>query len=80
MKDTTIVSAVENGNHFQAYELLEKTLYRKAGLFLEEKKKIVAAKTWPTRNLTESNEKEILKSSRRKALKEKLKKEKVPKE
>jgi hypothetical protein len=72
MTDTTIVTAIENKNHFQAYELLEKTLYRKAGIFLEEQKKIVAAKTWPARNLTESNEKEILKSSRRKALKKKL--------
>ena len=79
MKDTKLITAIENQNHLEAYDILEKTLYRKAGIILEEKKKMVSAKTWPTRNLTESNEKEIIKTSRRKLLKEKLKKSKEPK-
>ena len=72
MTDTKLITAIESKNHLEAYELLEKTLYRKAGVLLEEKKKVVAAKTWPT--IKESDEKEVLKASRRKSLKEKLKK------
>ena len=69
-----IVDAIEHKQSLQATELLEKTLYIKAGVFLEEKKKQVAAKTWPSRNINESSEKLKTKSERRKEFVEKLKK------
>jgi len=67
----TVIDAIENKKLLLAHELLEKDLYTRAGLILEEKKKQVAAKTWPNK---EPDEKALLKANKRKALKEKLKK------
>jgi hypothetical protein len=69
-----IVNAIEHKQSLQATELLEKTLYIKAGVFLEEKKKQVAAKTWPAHNINESSDKLKTKAERRKEFAEKLKK------
>jgi hypothetical protein len=74
-----IIEAIEKKQSLYATELLEKSLYNKAGILLEEKKKQVAAKTWPARNITKSDDKAKSKADRRKMLKEKLKKEKVEK-
>jgi len=66
-----IIEAIEKKQSLRATELLEKSLYIKAGVLLEEKKKQVAARTWPARNIDKAKSK----ADRRKMLKEKLKKE-----
>jgi len=66
-----IIKAIENKQLLVAHELLEKTLYTRAGVLLEEKKKQVAAKVFP---IKEADEKTIFKADQRKALKEKMKK------
>jgi hypothetical protein len=80
MAQTNFIQAIENKSLLQAHELLEKTLYRKAGVFLEEKRKQVSAKMWPSKNLTESDEKTIFKAARRKSLKDKMKQLKIKKD
>ena len=67
-----IIEAIENKQSLKATELLEKTLYLKVGVLLEEKKKQVSAKTWPPES--EDKKKERTKADRRKDLKFKLKK------
>ena len=71
-----IVEYIENQNHLKAHELLEQALYTRAGVLLEEKKKQVAAKSFP---IKEADEKEIFKADKRKALKDKIKKLKAVK-
>jgi hypothetical protein len=81
MANSGIVKSIEEKNLIHAHDLVEKTLYRKAGSLLEEKRKQIAAKYWPAQ-LTEAVEKDKSKekAEKRKALKEKLKeKEKVKK-
>ena len=68
-----IIDAIEKKQSLQATELLEKSLYIKAGVLLEEKKKQVSAKTWPAGKEMDKNKE---KSERRKVLMEKLKKKK----
>ena len=74
MTKTLIIEALENKQFLKAHELIEKTLYSKAGLILEEKKKQVAAKSFPGKKLEGKDEKTIFNASRRQALKEKMNK------
>lgn len=67
-----IVEALENKNLVEAHELLEKSLYHKVGVILEEKKKQVVAKTFTDKHLSEEDEATIFKASRRKAFKEQM--------
>jgi hypothetical protein len=74
MANTDIITAVENKDYLRSNELLERSLYQKAGVLLEEKKKQVAARTWaPIDTLPGADEKAKLNASRRKAFKDKMK-------
>lgn len=74
MVNTNIITSIENKDFIGAHDLIEKNLYYKTGVILEEKKKEVVAKTWKTIDtLPGKDEKEKLKASRRKAFKEKMK-------
>lgn len=80
-KNTGVIKFIEEKNLIQAHDLLEKSLDRKAGAMLNEKRKQVAAKYWPA-TLAEAVDKTKEKAVRRQVLKEKLKekeKEKVKK-
>ena len=48
MVNTNIITSIENKDFIGAHDLIEKNLYHKAGVILEEKKKEVVAKTWKT--------------------------------
>jgi hypothetical protein len=74
MSQTHIIVALENKEYLAAHELLEKSLYRKTGIILEEKKKQIAAKSYPGKVLLGNDEKTIFNNSRRQAFKEKMKK------
>jgi hypothetical protein len=74
MVKTDIITAIENKDYLRSTELLERSLYQKAGVILEEKKKQVVAKTWKAIDtLPGSDEKAKLNASRRKAFKDKMK-------
>ena len=74
MSSTNIIESVENKEFLMAHELLEKSLYSKAGILLEEKKKQVAAKSYPGKKIAGNDEKTIFNASRRQAFKDKMKK------
>jgi len=44
--DKTIVNLIQDGNLIDAHELINKSLYVRAGNLLEEKKKQIVKKTW----------------------------------
>ena len=70
--DTKIVKAIQDGNALEAHTLIEEALVEKTGAILEEKKKQTVAKTYSGKKLAGKDEKSILKSSLRKAFKEKM--------
>jgi hypothetical protein len=74
MAQNNIIEAIENKQFLMAHEVIEKSLYRRAGVIIEEKKKQVSAKSFPGKHLTGSDEKTIFNASRRQAFKEKIKK------
>ena len=74
-----IIDAIERKQSLHATELLENSLAVKAGIILEEKKKQVAAKSWPSRSITEAVDKNKEKAERRKEFIEKVKKKKTEK-
>lgn len=78
MADTRIIKAIETKDHIGAHELVKKSLYGRLGTVLEEKRKEVAHKTWPSVNLTE-DAKSNFNASRRQALREKMLKLKAAK-